>query len=201
MTDPTMTRRRMTGPAGAIVMALAVWLVSASGARATAPTTDPHDLGRVVVKTAVFEVFSSTLETGLFLAFHGAGTLTPGGILAVNVVTSSAVYAAHEYAWQGLADPMTPRSDTALITGKAVTYRALSILRGFTAGYVLGGARITTSAAFALAVAVADSALYAATELGFAWLWDDTPVRNEPAPTDFRPVPGVNSRQARLPTP
>ncbi len=160
---------RVTASTCALAAALAV----GTAARADGPRPD---LAGLAVKTAVFEAFSSTLETGLFVAFYGGGAIGTGGVLAVNVVTSSAIYAAHEYAWDGMTHPETPRDDPGLILGKAATYRALSMLRSFAAGYVLGGAQATTSAAFAVTVAVADSVVYAATELGVARARDDGPA-------------------------
>jgi uncharacterized membrane protein len=160
----------------ALTCVLIAALATGSAARAGAPNHEPAGLGGLAVKTAVFEAFSSTLETGLFVAFYGGGAISTGGVLAVNVVTSSAIYAAHEYAWEGVTPPDTARDDPRLVLGKAATYRVLSIARSFAAGYLLGGAQAATSAAFAVTVAVADSAVYAATELGFAW------ARSEPPP-------------------
>lgn len=157
----------------ALTCVLTAALATGSAARAAEPNQDPPGLGGLLVKTAVFEAFSSTLETGLFVAFYGGGALATTGVLAVNVVTSSAIYAAHEVAWDGVTDPETPRDDPRLVVGKAATYRVLSMMRSFAAGYLLGGAQATTSAAFAVTVAVADSAVYAATELGFAWARDE----------------------------
>ena len=157
----------------ALTCVLTTALATGSAALAAAPNHEPLGLGGLAVKTAVFEAFSSTLETGLFVAFYGGGALATTGVLAFNVVTSSAIYAAHEVAWDAMANPDTPRDDPRLVVGKAATYRVLSMMRSFAAGYLLGGAQATTSAAFAVTVAVADSAVYAATELGFAWARDE----------------------------
>jgi hypothetical protein len=46
--------------------------------------------------------------------------------------------------------------------------RVLSTARSFMLGRFLGGGEVATSAAYALVVAVTDTALYAATELAFA---------------------------------
>ncbi len=132
----------------------------------------PHQLGvgDILLKTAVFEAGSSTLENGLLIAFYGAGIVTSGVVLA-NVAASGAVYAAHELAWDRLGPADAHGDEPSLIAAKSVTYRIASTLRSFAAGYILGGAQVATSTAFALTVAAADSVLYAAVEWGFAW-WD-----------------------------
>lgn len=129
-----------------------------------------HGIGDILLKTAVFEVGSSTLENGLLAVFYGAGIVTPG-VLVANVAASGAVYAAHELAWDRLGPADAHGDEPGLIAAKSITYRVASTLRSFAAGYILGGAQVATSTAFALTVAAADSVLYAAVEWGFAW-WD-----------------------------
>jgi uncharacterized membrane protein len=77
-------------------------------------------------------------------------------------------YAAHEYAWESALPADADRADPDLIASKSVTYRVLSTARSFMLGRFLGGGEVATSAAYALVVAVTDTALYAATELAFA---------------------------------
>ncbi|MGE4046922.1 MAG: hypothetical protein AB7F35_18820 [Acetobacteraceae bacterium] len=152
------------------VLALVATLAGTSPALAGPAADAPRTWSDILVKTATFEVFSSAIENGLFFAFYGFGgsTTAATGIVAINAVTAGSVYAANEYVWEVLAAPGTARTDPALVAGKTVSYRALSILRSFAAGYMLGGAQATTSAAYALSVAAGDTVLYGVMEVVFA---------------------------------
>lgn len=124
----------------------------------------------VMGKAVTFEVLSSALEAGIFAAFYGVGTVSVPAVFAVSFVTSGAVYVAHELAWNTAAAADSRPADLGIVSAKSATYRVFSTLRSFAVGTALGGGRLSGSAAYAVTVAVADTALYAANEYVFSWL-------------------------------
>lgn len=155
------------GAAVAGLMAGALLLPSA--ALAAEPPVEAAGILDILGKAATFEVASSVLETGLFAAFYGAGVAGVPVVFVVSFVSSGALYIAHEMAWNSAAAADTRPADVEIVTAKSVTYRALSTARSFAVGTALGGGRLAGSAAYAVTVAVADTALYAAHEYAFAW--------------------------------
>jgi uncharacterized membrane protein len=135
-----------------------------------APVAPPAevDWSLIATKAVTFEVMSSALETGIFMAFYGGSTALAGSLFLVSLTTAGVAYAAHEYAWESALPADADRADPDLIASKSVTYRVLSTARSFMLGRFLGGGEVATSAVYALVVAVTDTALYAATELAFA---------------------------------
>ena len=139
-------------------------------APAPAPAAGPEiDWLHVLTKTAVYESLSGLLETGLFLAFYGGTAHTAGGVFVASLLSSAAVYIAHEYLWEATLPADFDRADPTLVGTKTVGYRILSTARSFVLGTVLGGAGSAASGGFALTMAVLDSGLYALSELAFAW--------------------------------
>lgn len=143
------------------------------------PPVAGFDWQSALTKAVAFEVASTALETGLFLGFYGGATTTAVSVFAVTFATATALYLAHEYLWEaGL--PAEGGAGAGRIAAKTVTYRLAGTLRSFAVGRLLGGAELAKSAAFALTVTALDSALYAATELGFdrlrPWLTTEAPA-------------------------
>lgn len=126
------------------------------------------DWSLIATKAVTFEVMSSALETGIFMAFYGGSTALASSLFVVSLTTAGVAYAAHEYAWESALPADTDRADPDLIANKSVTYRVLSTARSFMLGRLLGGGEAATSVAYALVVALTDTALYAATEFAFA---------------------------------
>lgn len=125
----------------------------------------PSDLVRIITKAAAFEIFSSALEAGLFVAFYGGAASTLGGVFILTLTTSTVVYVAHEYFWNYLTPPGTSPTDPELIVAKSVTYRAISILRSFAIGNALGGTGdASTAASFSIVLAALDTVLYGTVE-------------------------------------
>lgn len=122
------------------------------------------DWQTTVTKAVAFEALSSTLETGLFLAFYGGSAAVAGGVFAVSFATAGAVYILHDHLWDQVPATEEERRGAERIASKSVTYRIVSTLRSVAIGGVLGGAGAATSAAFGATVAVADTILYAASE-------------------------------------
>lgn len=136
------------------------------------------DLDMAMRKALTFETTSSVAESLVFMAVYGTATTSLATFFAVSLVSATAVYVAHEYAWDAFNQGTIPASDPLLITAKATSYRVASATRSFTVGALLGGAtELITSAGFALAVAVADTALYIGNEF-----WFSTP-NAPPSPT------------------
>jgi hypothetical protein len=126
-------------------------------------------LDTAMSKALTFETTSSVAESLVFVAVYGTATTSLAAFFAVSLVSATAVYVVHEYAWDAFNQGTIPANDPRLITAKATSYRVASATRSFTAGALLGGAAaLITSAGFALAVAVADTALYVGNEFWFS---------------------------------
>ena len=148
-----------------------------------APIVPPPDVdwSLIATKAVTFEIMSSALETGIFVGFFGGTTTLAGGLFLVSLTTAGLAYAIHEYAWESMLPADADRANPDLITNKSVTYRVVSTARSFMLGRLLGGGEAAASAAYALTVAVTDTALYAATELAFA-RWRAGRQADAPAP-------------------
>ena len=85
------------------------------------------------------------------------------------------------HSWLQKYRPFRALAAYQIITNKSVTYRVVSTARSFMLGRLLGGGEAAASAAYALTVAVTDTALYAATELAFA-RWRAGRQADAPAP-------------------
>ncbi|MGE0713844.1 MAG: hypothetical protein AB7P02_00245 [Alphaproteobacteria bacterium] len=169
----------------AATIAAAMPLAMSAGASAAEPLTvppasagpaAPHPPGselppgilRTLTKAAVFETLSSTLEAAAFYGFFGAGTASLPVVFAASLASAATVYVAHDLVWDAALGPDRDPADPAVIAGKSATYRVVNTVRSFALGSVLGGVDAAASAAFALTVAVADTALYAGIEYLFA---------------------------------
>ena len=136
---------------------------------ATETSGERLTLETAISKALVFETVSSTTESLLFMAFYGTATTGLGTFFAASLLSSTAVYIAHDYAWDAWNRGSIPASDPWLIAAKATSYRLVTLMRSFTIGSLLGGAtEWATSAGFALAFAIADTALYVGNEWWFA---------------------------------
>lgn len=153
-----------------VPLVLGAFLAVASPAlAAVGDDPPPVDVGHVLTKAVTFESLSSTGETALFLAFYGGSGATGLTIFAISLTSSAAVYVGHELAWGWLVPGSTDSDDPEVLATKAASYRVASTLRSFAIGNVMGVAEVARSAAFAASVAVADTALYVANDLAFAW--------------------------------
>ena len=96
-----------------------------------APVAPPAevDWSLIATKAVTFEVMSSALETGIFMAFYGGSTALAGSLFLVSLTTAGVAYAAHEYAWESALPADADRADPDLIASKSVTYRVLSTAR------------------------------------------------------------------------
>ena len=135
------------------------------------PNDSGSPLARAFAKALAFETLSSVGETVVFIAFYGAGASISGpAVFAVSLTSATAVYVAHELAWNANLPDELPEDDAWVIGGKAATYRVVSALRSFAVGNAFGAPGLGSSAAFAASVALADTALYVANELVFSWM-------------------------------
>jgi hypothetical protein len=124
----------------------------------------------ILGKATTFELASSAMEAGLFVAFFGGGGGAAGTVFAVTLVSAFGIYVLHEMAWEAVLPPTADRADPTIVAERAITYRVLSLARSFIAGSYLGNAHAGASAAFAVAVSIADTGLFVAHDLTFARL-------------------------------
>lgn len=148
---------------------LLLLLMVLTPARAVETSGERLTLETAIVKALTFEVASSTTESLLFMAVYGTATTSLGAFFTASLLSSTAVYIAHDYAWDTFNQGSMPASDPWLIAAKATSYRLITLMRSFAIGSLLGGAtEWATSAGFALAFAIADTALY----VGNEWVRD-----------------------------
>jgi hypothetical protein len=121
----------------------------------------------LLAKAVTYEVGTSLLEVGMLVAFFGGGASAAGGAFLAVLASTSAVYIAHEYAWEAAMPPSLERDDARLVASKSVTYRIVDTLRAITLGAAFGGAHATASALYAATLTVAELGLYAANEVAF----------------------------------
>ena len=122
------------------------------------------DTARILAKATVFEIISSALETGIFVAFYGASGTSIGTLFTISLLSAGAIYIVHEYTWEVFSPLQNEELDTNRVAFKTVSYRAASILKSLALGSFLGGAQVTRSLGFVGTFAVVDSILYASTE-------------------------------------
>ncbi|BBK38068.1 hypothetical protein STAQ_31460 [Allostella sp. ATCC 35155] len=168
---------RRIGRAALLAAAVALaGAVLAGAAQAEDAPAGNADLRGIAIKAVTFEVLSSTIEAGIFTAFYGVGSVSVPAVFAVSFITSGALYVAHEMAWNAAAAADSRPAELGIVSAKSATYRVFSTLRSFAVGTALGGGRLAGSAAYAVTVAVADTALYAANEYVFSWLRHPPPA-------------------------
>jgi uncharacterized membrane protein len=132
------------------------------------------DWEEIALKAVTYETLSAALEAGLFVTYFGGSVATAGGVFVITFAGSSVIYVANEYAWDYFSPPQISSTAPERIAAKAATYRALSILRTFAVGSILGGVNeVSDSVAFTVTVTALDTALYGIIEYSFETMFEE----------------------------
>ena len=151
--------RTMRGCLGALV------LVAMLSVPVSTPAAAMSLWERTAYKTLTYEVMHNAFDLGLY------GTMLEGSLagspvfLGTNAAMSTAVYYAHEYAWEIVQPSTEPFSDWTTVT-KLVTYRAVTAAKNVALGLLFTGDP-TLATGFAVISAVADTGFYLVNE----WAW------------------------------
>lgn len=151
----------------AAVLATALLLAAAPGHSQTQATADPPVLERSLYKTLVFEGATNAIDLLLFGSLLGGHLYAGPAFLAVNASAAALIYYGHEVAW-GCLGPPEDEYDTKTNVLKGTTFRLASSTRAFAVGYGFTGDPIAAGG-FMLASAVGETAVYVASEYGWAF--------------------------------
>lgn len=180
VTDPaaagTAPRRSAPGVARGLAIPAILGCALAIPARAAEPAT-ASAWEYALYKTLTYETLANTTDILILNALNTGATALGTAFLAVDMASAAAAYYTHEIAWMFMGP--APEERTAATTGtKAISYRLISLARGYGLAYAyVGNASIATT--YTILAGITHTALY----VGNDWAW------NTYAPPPPRVVP------------